>query len=133
MNKAVDFIMNNDLENLKTGRININGNNVYALMQNYKTENIDSKNFESHIEYIDLQLVIKGREIIIWENISELTKSVEYNKERDVMFYKYENNGIKLIMAENCFAIFYPQDAHLPKVIYENIMGVFKIVVKIKI
>ena len=62
--KAFTFITDPELMLLDNGKYEIDGDNVYALVSEYKTKNeIDGK-FEAHKKYIDIQFVAKGTELI---------------------------------------------------------------------
>ena len=55
--------------------------------------------------------------------------SSEYNEEKDVFFLKGE--GDMLLVKEGTFAIFAPEDVHMPTINAGNTKHVKKVVVKI--
>jgi YhcH/YjgK/YiaL family protein len=48
------------------GRHEIDGDDVFALVQRYTTKPIEERVFESHRKYIDIQYVLQGREVMCW-------------------------------------------------------------------
>lgn len=61
--KAVEFLQEAQGQELDDGRIEIDGKQVYALIQSYqgKTE-IHQPRFEAHRRYIDVQYLVSGKE-----------------------------------------------------------------------
>lgn len=118
-------------ENLPTGRYEIDGDNVFAFIQEYatKTESV----FETHKNYIDIQFIISGVEVMLACDISNMTESIPYNPEKDVTFYEdYKNAAVGIIEA-GMYGIFFPWDAHKPGLAYNGEpCDVKKIVVKVK-
>jgi len=58
--------------------------------------------------------------------------TTEYNPEKDIAFLGGEGDFVTLV--KNSYGIFFPQDAHMPKVAVNNKPGkVKKVVMKIKI
>lgn len=115
----------------EVGRYEIDGDKVYAMVQEYTTKTEGS--FEAHQRYIDIQYIISGTEIIEWGNINKLTISNEYDEAKDVAFYHDSEEISKLYMTEGSFAIFFPEDAHKPCMSAVKSSDVQKIVAKIKI
>ena len=62
--KAFDFIENNQLMNLQTGRIDIDGDNLFVLVNEYDTKENELNVLEAHRKYIDLHYIIEGTEVI---------------------------------------------------------------------
>lgn len=130
--KAFDFIAKFHDKELADGRYDIEGDQVYALVQSYETVPWSEMKWEAHKNYIDLQCVIKGREIIGYTHIDNLVPSVEYNVEKDVILFK-ENEGIELKLQDMWFSILFPEDAHKPKCVWDKAEPIKKIIVKIKV
>ena len=120
-----------DLKNLDDGKYEINGDRVYASVQTYQTK--DDALYESHRKYIDIQYVIKGSEKIGITDYSNCQTSIEYDNERDLEFYTFDNKEEFIELTEGSFAIFYPHDAHKPSIKIETQSVVKKVVVKVMI
>lgn len=131
--KAFDFIKKAVRENLPIGKYEIDGNEVYALIQEYKTKLKEEGKFEGHRKYIDIQYIISGIEKIDVIDISKLESNIEYNEEKDIEFYKDNSKTGNVVLEEGEYAIFYPTDIHKPGMVFDSITDVKKIVVKVKL
>ncbi len=107
---------------------------VYVNIEEYSTKLVSDAKFETHKEYIDIQILLKGSEEIYYADNKELNVDVPYDTSRDIAFYsdrvaeypKFRLDGTN-------FIILYPPEAHAPQVsIDEKPQKVKKVVVKIK-
>lgn len=130
--KAVDFLQNNDLENMAPGKYEIDGKNVYANVTEYTTIPWEEAKYESHRDYTDIQYVIKGSEIMTYAPVEALNVKVPYNEEKDVVFYDNENPGLKIVAKDGEYIIFNPWDGHKPKAAAGEPAPIKKVIVKIK-
>ena len=122
-----DYIKSNNLAELPCGRYEIKGNDVFCNLQEYQTKSIQK--LEAHRKYIDIQIVIKGEELMGYTNIENTGIIEEYYSEKDVMFL---DGNIDKIKADNkTFVIFYPQDAHMPALSIKEPACVKKAIFKI--
>ena len=53
--KAFDFLKNSDLEHMEVGRYEIDGDDIYAMIQKQTTAAPENKKAESHYKYIDIR------------------------------------------------------------------------------
>ena len=128
--KAFAYINSTDLLNTEVGKYEIDGENVFALVQEYNTKNLEDCKLESHFEHIDIQYLISGTENM---GVSILNKQIPHtvNNEKDVAFYK--NDSTLFELTEGMFAIFFPDDLHCPCIKNVENSKVKKLVVKIRI
>ncbi len=129
--KAFEYLLNTDLENLEPGKYEIEGENIYAVVQNYDTKPITAGKWEAHKKYIDIQYIIMGKEKMGYSNSIKMIVTEEYNPEKDIMFLK--GNGNFLIAEEGYFALFFPSDVHMPGIAVHLSIPVKKIVMKVKV
>src|SRR5690348_17105224 len=128
--KAFEFLKTQDLANLKVGRQNIDGDNVYATVQDSPTKDYDSTQWESHRKYIDLQYVIRGKEKIGRVSPSKLTVTRPYAEARDLA--NYSGDGPLYEAVPGTFFLFFPSDAHRPNIMSGDKTPDKKIVIKIR-
>ena len=128
--EGIDFIKNFS-EAGCDGRYEIKGQEIYAIVQSYETQQAASRKIESHKKFIDIQYVLSGVEVIGWLPAAGLAELSAYSEEKDILFYHQTNVITHIVMAPGIFAIFSPQDAHQPGCIYRQIAPVRKIVVKV--
>lgn len=129
--KAVDFLKKNDLKALEPGKYEIDGKNVYANVVSYTTIPWEDAKFEAHENYTDIQYVIEGSEVMTYAPVDQLTLSVPYNAEKDVMFFDNSNPGLQIAVNEGEYLIFQPWDGHKPKAANGEPAPIKKVIVKI--
>lgn len=134
IDRAIQYIKDNcmELANLKNGKYEIDGDDIYVIIQDYKTKSEAEAKWEAHKKYIDIQYIIKGREKIGWGMISEFSPVTNYDEEKDVMFL--EGKGDFPEIEEGSFAVLTPQYVHKPSIsVGQNQEYVKKAVIKVKI
>ncbi len=105
---------------------------IFAMEQSYKPKKHVDGRFESHRRHIDIQCVIGGAEMMRTVPADKLAVKTPYDEGTDVVFYVDTGNGSALKVSKGAFAIFYPNDAHMPCLEAGGESGaVFKTVVKI--
>lgn len=130
MKPAMEFIEKAVAENLEVGRYELDGKNLYALVQEYDSKT-DAK-WEYHRKYIDIQFIVSGKEIITWDNIKNVPDGVEYNEEKDIAKFDMDG-GTDVVMEAGYYNILYPQDLHQPGRVFDKVEPIKKIVVKIAV
>ncbi len=131
--KAFEFLRAVD-GTLAPGRHEIDGDDVFALVQKYSTKPMDGALFEAHRKFIDVQYVHSGRETILWAPLAamkELTKA--YDETTDAALWRLVPELTPLHLSAGLFAILFPEDAHAPCVEWEKPEEVFKVVVKVAV
>jgi YhcH/YjgK/YiaL family protein len=122
-----------DFSNLKVGRLDIDGDKIFALVNEYTTKENENGILEAHRKYIDLQYVFSGEESIVFEPLENQVVHKSYDDNDDYLLFKTTNSS-SLVVSAGTFAIFYPQDLHLPGLaINGNFRLVKKLVIKILI
>ncbi len=131
--KAFGFLKNNDLTTIEAKRYEIDGSDVFAIVSEYMTKNDEDARYEAHLEYVDIQYVINGRELIGLAPMSKKGEILEhYNEANDIMFLTVSQFRNLEATPENFF-IFFPDDIHRPGLRDGDTRMVRKIVVKVKI
>lgn len=131
MAKAFQFISSNNLAALPLGKYEIDGDDVYAIVSEYESKLPDACKLEAHRRYIDIQYMISGIEQMGYLPFKNQTPTVEYNEEKDIMFFNEETSFVTV--GEGMFAIFFPGDLHKPGVRHNGSSKVKKMVIKVRI
>ncbi|WP_373236384.1 YhcH/YjgK/YiaL family protein [Cohaesibacter celericrescens] len=131
--KGLQFLKETDLAAAPEGRIDIDGENMFALVQDYATKPKSDARPETHVRYIDIQFVFSGEEAIGFAPLATVPPAIEdCLAERDVRFYDDGISGeTSLIMSAGSYAVFYPWDVHRPGCSVSDATDVRKVVVKI--
>lgn len=114
--KAIEFFLRPDLKELPVNKYEIEGDRLYAMVSKDPGRNKKDALLETHEKYIDIQLVLAGTDNMGWKPKS-LCKhpSGKYDQKTDVQFYKDE--PVAWISTQSgAFAIFFPEDAHMPSI-----------------
>ena len=127
---AFEFLCSNDLTTLAPGRINLRGDDLYVLVQEYTTKPADEGKWESHQKYIDVQYLVSGVERVGFAHISTMQLG-DYLPEKD--FQAMTGSGATLDLFPGSFAVFHPEDAHMPGLQADGPAAVKKVVVKVRI
>ncbi|KAA9244006.1 YhcH/YjgK/YiaL family protein [Lactobacillus mulieris] len=128
--KVCDFLENTDLNTLKEGRNEIDGDNVFAMCFNYVADNEPGIKFEAHKDYLDIHLVVKNTEKIAVTSLPYATQVDPYSEKDDVLFYKSDLYQT-ITLTESNMVVAFADDFHQPKVrINDN--PVKKVVIKVR-
>ncbi|TAK12823.1 MAG: DUF386 domain-containing protein [Acidobacteria bacterium] len=97
------------------GEQQIRGEDLLVRVLDLTTGPAETAVLESHRRYTDVQIVIEGGEFIrVWP-AAQLTVRDPYDAGRDVMFYEHPADAPVVIdLMPGTFAVFRPQDAHMP-------------------
>lgn len=130
--KAIAFLRRPDLASLPEGRHPIDGERVFALLQRYETAPAGEPRFEAHREFIDVQYLAAGSEVIGWAHLSGVKVGEPYSPEKDACFGSAAA-WTPVRLGEGDLAVFWPEDAHAPRLAAGAPGIVFKVVVKISL
>lgn len=130
--RALSFIDDIDPADFYPHKEEIQGKDLFASFQETMTESVEGRQFEAHRQYIDVQFIVSGEEIIRVTNLSLLSETVPYDSDRDIAFYaQIPGNDVHLLPGD--FLILFPEDAHLPKIPSDTPGQVQKVVVKVRV
>ena len=131
LKKGFKWLKNTDLKTIKPDRYYIDGEKLFANVQEYATK-ADAK-YEAHRKYIDIQYMIKGEELVGVTNKNNCKTCDEYNSETDLEFMNCSVKEEYLTLDEGTFMVFFPQDAHKPSINSGEQSTVKKVIVKVAI
>lgn len=118
---------------LEPGKYEIKGDEIIAVVQKYDTVPGKNNVWEGHRDYIDIQIVLSGNEIIEWANIADAGKDVTYNDHNDHFYYGDVQDSTECKFKKNYFMILWPEDLHKPKCIWNKTEDIDKIIIKVKL
>jgi biofilm protein TabA len=127
---AVEFLLRPDLKEFPSGRYGIDGDRVYATVSKSAGRKKEDALLEAHERYIDIQLVLAGTDDMGWKPKSLCHQpSGEYDQQSDIQFFADEPSAW-LAVGSGAFAIFFPEDAHMPLISSGEL---HKVVVKVTV
>lgn len=131
--KSVKIFVKTLNDNIENGKYKIDDDN-YANVDIYTTKEHDECFLEAHKKYIDIQILLSGKEQLDYTDISGLKLKDDYDEKRDVMFFYVPDSPINTVqLKKGYFVILGTSEAHRPQMNYDNnSCEVKKVVVKIK-
>ncbi len=121
---------------------------VKAIVSEYTTKTINEHGYEAHQKNIDIQYLLKGTEKIVCLPVDELQETQPYNPDTDAAFYESNlrpsTSDLRPLTSDlrpltfdlrplTSFALFFPQDAHMPQLCTDTPEEVKKVIIKVKI
>lgn len=107
---------------------------VKAIVSEYTTKHENEYGYEAHRQFIDIQYLISGKEKVGCLPLEYLKETRAYTVENDAAFYKEAGvKPLELLLGNGYFAIFFPQDGHMPQLCVEYPEPVKKVVIKVRI
>ena len=103
------------------------GNRFFLAVQSTKAPDVA----EAHRKYLDIQYIVKGKEVVGWAPVDTLTPADEFNTAKDKGMYAGKNYPME-IEEGYCYVAF-PEDAHMPGRHLDVPNDFVKVVVKLKV
>ncbi len=115
------------------GKHEVDGDECFYMIQEYDTKAPSAARYETHNNYIDVQIILRGQEEIRFETLDKLSVDTEYNAEKDIAFWKMtdEYDSVRLLAGE--LSIIYPDEPHAPSLSTESGQShVIKLIAKVR-
>lgn len=128
---ALQYLTMNPVAEWKPGRYDIQGDNMFLLVQAYDTRTPEQGSWEAHRQYVDVQYMVEGSENMGYAPVESLRVIEDYREDKD--YIKFEGAGHFFNVREGAFTVFFPQDAHMPCMAVDKPRPVKKAVMKIRI
>jgi YhcH/YjgK/YiaL family protein len=129
--EAFSYLEKTDFDKLEPGKYAIEGDDSFALYMEYETKDREECLLENHRTYIDIQYIIGGEELIGISPFKGQTAHIPYDATKDIAFYE-SNPDFNIKLEPKHFAIFFPDDLHMPCVKGDARSKVKKVVLKIR-
>jgi biofilm protein TabA len=132
LHKGLDYLKNTDFSKMETGKYELDGSAMYALMQEYRTQPKEAKKAEAHVKYIDVQFVYSGSEIIGYAPADPAAEVLEnLVDKKDMITYKTVPNETAVVLTEGMYVVLFPNEIHRPQCNYLGETKVRKVVLKV--
>lgn len=131
---AMGWLQSRDLKSLATGRHEIDGDKLYAMVNEYTTEPHEKRRAEAHHKYADVQCIVSGSEVIGYARLEEGYRVLEDKlAEKDVIFYADPLDETDVVLTAGMYGIFFPWDVHRPNCACGEPAPVRKVILKVKL
>lgn len=130
--KAFEFIMSH--RDYNDGQYVLDGEQLIGHVITKETKSKGSAGLEYHKKFIDIQYVVKGKEICGLSPMKGLDHSEPYNEDNDIAFLDSETDSSHIEVEEGQFYIVWPHEPHRPLGAVDNIIEpIKKIIVKVAV
>ena len=132
--EAYEFALRVVKEGIEDGRYDFSDGS-FAAVSSYETKMRKDACYEAHRQYIDVQLMLSGREIIGVEHIDVMHKyeCLKAFEDGDLELFALNDEGYDNVITEGEFVILRPEDGHMPGVCIGKPEKVQKVVFKIPV
>ncbi|RPI75765.1 MAG: DUF386 domain-containing protein [Desulfobacteraceae bacterium] len=127
--RALLYLQNTDLSALPVGRHAIEGQRIFASVEEFMTKPVDQGIWEAHRKYLDIHCVLQGREKIGYAPIGHMRPGL-FDAEKD--FGVFEGEGDFFIARPGAFIIMFPWDVHMPGLAVQEPERLKKLVMKVE-
>ncbi len=129
MDRVLDFLHSTELESLKPGRIDLQGDDLFVNVNLQDSKTREEAPIEAHRDYIDIQIPISCDEEMGYQSLSYSPSiSVPYDASKDIAFYDGMCDSY-IKVRKGMFVVFFPGEGHAPGIVERSIL---KIIVKIR-
>jgi biofilm protein TabA len=129
---AFDALLSRQIIGASDGTYEIDGRNVFAIVQRYTTKPREQGRWEAHRRYADVQMMVSGVETMGWSTLDGLTVTVPYDADKDIMFLDGNGPHQDVTVSAGMMAVFFPSDAHMPGLARGEPSLVHKVVMKVR-
>lgn len=136
LRRALEYLERENLLAMEPGRIEIEGDEIYLMRQRYSTRAVDGALYEAHRRYLDVHLVLAGRETMYWAPTASLQVAETYVEDSDAQMLRdavSTSPRAAVHLTTGTFAVVYPDDAHIPCCDWNATAEVEKAVVKVRL
>lgn len=131
---AVSYLKNLTVSEADVGAKIIVDEDFYYTVQSYISRPESECKLESHRKYVDVQIMVRGEEIMDLVDVSRLTIKKTYNPDKDVMFWNTPQRMARTTLKAGDCIVLYPENAHRGAMAEsDKYQRVLKIVGKVRI
>lgn len=129
--KCFAYAVNHDLLSYEKGSYQIDGQNLYVNIAEYETTSPEARFWEAHRDYLDVHLMLHGREQIDLNFLSNMELG-QYVPKDDFLPMEGEKKA-SVVLEPGDFLICYPDDGHRTAVAVDGHEKLKKAIFKVKI
>ncbi|MDG0813377.1 YhcH/YjgK/YiaL family protein [Cohnella rhizosphaerae] len=134
LSRAMAFLRETDFGSMPAGRIELEGERMYALLSESVTRSPEAALGEAHGVYADVHYVLDGAERIGFAPAADGTKvKQDLLKTEDVVLYDRLVQESCLYLRKGMYAVFLPGEIHRPGMHIDAPASIRKVVVKIRL
>lgn len=129
--QAIEYVKQHVNDATPTGKHDIDGSRLFFLLSEDMTEPFAKRRAEYHARYLDIQIVLKGKEGMTYSTLPAGTPDTDWLADKDIAFLPEGEQEKTVVLSEGDFVVFYPGEVHKPLCAVGNPAQVRKVVVKL--
>lgn len=129
--ECFDYVKDNDLMQYEKGSHPIDGERMFVNIVEYTTTTPEERFWEAHRDYLDIHVMLRGKEQIDLNFIQNM-KQDEYVKKDDFLPL-YGEKKCSVVLEDGDFLICYPSDGHRTAVAVDEPETIKKAIFKVRI
>jgi YhcH/YjgK/YiaL family protein len=129
---AIAWLEAGGWDGLPDGRHEIDGTKAYALVSHYNSKQLAQARYETHKEYIDIQLVVSGREFMEVRDVQGMAVTDPYKPDIEYYAAPTGRTAHEMLLEPGVALVLFPEDAHRPGIAIGGVSEpIHKVVVKV--
>ncbi len=114
--KLFEFIKDTDFNKLPSGKIEVDGDDIFVMNLDIDGASQDIQPLEMHRIYIDVHILLNGEEKIGWKPISEITHYTQEYDETGDCALSDDTPRFYVDLHPGEYCIVFPEDTHAPAI-----------------
>ncbi len=129
---ALDWIADHDAAQMEAGTYELQGKDIYVMIQDFTTQPAGDRRPERHDDYLDIQYIVSGVERMGYVPYTGAETVQEDPEGKDVTFYQDLTGEAFVDVTPGSYCIFFSNDIHRPGCAAGEPAPVRKVVAKVK-
>lgn len=131
---AIEHLEEVNTKSIEDGKYYVLGDDIFVVVSSYLTREHNESKYEAHLNYIDIQCLISGEELIFCNEERRMETDGDYNAVSDKINFKDKTGDVSIHMRSGMVAIFFPNDSHKACCMLESGPGnVRKLLIKVRV
>lgn len=132
LRQAVDEVKRRVTDQMPVGRYDIDGDQLFFLVSEDMSERRELLQAEFHQRYLDIQIVLQGREGMVFSCQPAGKPETDWLADKDIAFLPEGRQEKMVVLEEGDFVVFWPGEVHKPLCAVGEPALLRKVVVKMR-
>ena len=129
---ALKWIADNDVAHMEAGTYELQGKELYIMIQDFTTQPAQVRRPERHDDYLDIQYIVSGVERMGYAPYTGAEAVLSDPEGKDVAFYRDLEGESFVDVGPGAYCVFFSNDIHRPGCAAGQPGPVRKVVVKMR-